>query len=241
MLISRLAEAIPTLDSATHGGFIGASDPHSSDTNLRSAQEIGSESGFTLIELMVVLLIIAILLAIAIPTFLGVTSTAGDRAAQSNLTNALTEAKALYQINQEYSGTNGAYTYTVFQSQAPEFSWTAGSCAASTVGNCISFAVGDTSTVGDGQALALAAWSSKTNTCWYALDLENTPASLASSDTGAVLGQTNSKNSTTNLPGAGVYYGKNVQSGGPCTASKALNPTNNAGWSSSYSKATTVN
>ena len=64
-----------------------------------------AEGGFTLIELMVVLLIIAILLAIAIPTFLGVTNTAGDRAAQSNLTNALTEAKALYQVNQAYSGT----------------------------------------------------------------------------------------------------------------------------------------
>ncbi len=35
-----------------------------------------AEGGFTLIELMVVLLIIAILLAIAIPTFLGVTSSA---------------------------------------------------------------------------------------------------------------------------------------------------------------------
>ena len=54
-------------------------------------QNVGRTSGFTLIELMVVLLIIAILLAIAIPTFLGVTSSANDRATQSNLTNALTE------------------------------------------------------------------------------------------------------------------------------------------------------
>src|SRR5580700_9125056 len=104
MLISRLTKAIPTLDSATHGGFIGEGDPHSSDTNLRSAQEIGSESGFTLIELMVVLLIIAILLAIAIPTFLGVTSSANDRAVQSNLTNGLTEAASQYQSSgQTYS------------------------------------------------------------------------------------------------------------------------------------------
>src|SRR5580704_486613 len=83
--------------------------------------EEAAEAGFTLIELMVVLLIIAILLAIAIPTFLGVTNTAGDRAAQSNLTNALTEAKALYQVNQSYTNsTGGGYTSGQFQSQAPE-------------------------------------------------------------------------------------------------------------------------
>ena len=62
----------------------------------------GLEEGFTLIELMVVLLIIAILLAIAIPTFLGVTNSASDRAAQSNLTNGLTEAKAIFQNNSSY-------------------------------------------------------------------------------------------------------------------------------------------
>ncbi|MDE3206718.1 MAG: prepilin-type N-terminal cleavage/methylation domain-containing protein, partial [Acidobacteriota bacterium] len=41
------------------------------------------EEGFTLIELMVVVLIIAILLAIAIPTFLGARNGANARAAQS--------------------------------------------------------------------------------------------------------------------------------------------------------------
>ena len=41
--------------------------------------EPGDESGFTLIELMVVLLIMAILLAIAIPTFLSVTNGARRR------------------------------------------------------------------------------------------------------------------------------------------------------------------
>ena len=54
------------------------------------------DKGFTLIELMVVVLIIAILIAIAIPTFLGLRRRAQDRAAQSNLRNGFTAAKAFY-------------------------------------------------------------------------------------------------------------------------------------------------
>src|SRR5260370_37002764 len=54
------------------------------------------EEGFTLIELMVVVLIIAILIAIAIPTFLGARQRAQDRAAQSDLRNGLTAEKTAY-------------------------------------------------------------------------------------------------------------------------------------------------
>ena len=61
------------------------------------------EGGFTLIELMVVVLIIAILLAIAIPTFLGARKRAQDRAAQSNIRNALTAEKTYYTDNQLYT------------------------------------------------------------------------------------------------------------------------------------------
>jgi type IV pilus assembly protein PilA len=60
------------------------------------------EDGFTLIELMVVVLIIAILIAIAIPTFLGARQRAQDRAAQSNLRNGLTAEKTFYTDNQTY-------------------------------------------------------------------------------------------------------------------------------------------
>jgi type IV pilus assembly protein PilA len=61
------------------------------------------EQGFTLIELMVVVLIIAILIAIAIPTFLGARQRAQDRAAQSDLRNALTAEKTEYTDTQVYS------------------------------------------------------------------------------------------------------------------------------------------
>jgi type IV pilus assembly protein PilA len=62
------------------------------------------DRGFTLIELMVVVLIIAILIAIAIPTFLGLRRRAQDRAAQSDLRNGLTAAKAFYTDLETYSG-----------------------------------------------------------------------------------------------------------------------------------------
>ena len=61
------------------------------------------EQGFTLIELMVVVLIIAILIAIAIPTFLGARARAQDRAAQSDIRNGLTAEKTVYTDAQTYS------------------------------------------------------------------------------------------------------------------------------------------
>ena len=63
----------------------------------------GNEEGFTLIELMVVVLIIAILIAIAIPTFLGARTRAQDRQAQSNLRNAFAAEKVVYTDNQTFT------------------------------------------------------------------------------------------------------------------------------------------
>jgi type IV pilus assembly protein PilA len=63
------------------------------------------EEGFTLIELMVVVLIIAILIAIAIPTFLGARKRAQDRQAQANIRNALLAEKTVYTDQQAYTAT----------------------------------------------------------------------------------------------------------------------------------------
>lgn len=68
----------------------------------------GDDEGFTLIELMVVVLIIAILIAIAIPTFLGARRRAQDRQAQSNLRNGLTAEKTYYADKQEYTSDSTA-------------------------------------------------------------------------------------------------------------------------------------
>jgi type IV pilus assembly protein PilA len=74
---------------------------------LRKRLADRSEEGFTLIELMVVVLIIAILLAIAIPSFLGARKSAQNRAVQSNLRSVLTAEKT-YAVDHD-----GALTATV--------------------------------------------------------------------------------------------------------------------------------
>ncbi len=122
-------------------------------------EEEGAESGFTLIELMVVLLIMAILLAIAIPTFLGVKSGAQDRAAQSNLTTALTSAKAAYANAQVYGAASGSTSITsTLNSQEPEMKFVTGPTSA--VGT-LSVATGDPSgaSAATNQTLMLVAFS----------------------------------------------------------------------------------
>jgi type IV pilus assembly protein PilA len=83
------------------------------------------DKGFTLIELMVVVLIIAILIAIAIPTFLGLRRRAQDRAAQSNLRNGMTAAKAFYTDNETYTGFNAAAGLAI----EPSLTWADGGAA----------------------------------------------------------------------------------------------------------------
>ena len=84
---------------------------------------------------MVVVLIIAILIAIAIPTFLGARQRAQDRAAQSDLRNALTAEKTYYTDNQAYTAT--AATMTAIE---PSLKWgttTVVSISADTFSVCV--------------------------------------------------------------------------------------------------------
>jgi type IV pilus assembly protein PilA len=68
------------------------------------------DEGFTLIELMVVVMIIAVLIAIAIPSFLGFRQSAQDRSAQSEVRNVLLAEKAYWLENGDYTETAGDIT-----------------------------------------------------------------------------------------------------------------------------------
>ncbi len=93
-------------------------DTHVLQLMRRRLQGEQREGGFTLIELMVVVLIIAILIAIAIPTFLGARQRAQNRAAQSSLRNALTAAKTIYTDSQTYVSATAAAMESVEPSLA---------------------------------------------------------------------------------------------------------------------------
>jgi type IV pilus assembly protein PilA len=57
---------------------------------------VQDERGFSLIELMTVILMVGILTSIALPMFLGARVRASDRAAQANVRNAFSAEKAHY-------------------------------------------------------------------------------------------------------------------------------------------------
>jgi prepilin-type N-terminal cleavage/methylation domain-containing protein len=68
------------------------------------ARNARSNAGFTLVELLIVLAILGILLAIAVPSYLGFTHRATDATAKANLRAALPSVEGYFTDNKTYVG-----------------------------------------------------------------------------------------------------------------------------------------
>jgi prepilin-type N-terminal cleavage/methylation domain-containing protein len=137
------------------------------------------QGGFTLVELMIVVLIVTILITIAMATFPATRGRAQDRDAQADLRNALSAEKAHFadheaytQVRAELAAIEPALTFDAAADQAP----TAGSIAYTVSGATVTLAT-----------------RSATGTCFYLRDaatggttyMKNTDCDQPSAPTGA--------------------------------------------------------
>lgn len=125
------------------------------------------EHGFTLVELMVVIFIVAILVVLALPTFLGTRTRAADRATQADIRNAFAAERAYY---------TDTLTYTTNPAEM------------TAIEAAITYLDGDTPLVPEVAYLHLhpapneifVSAMSESGTCWYLREIDGGGAQFAS-------------------------------------------------------------
>lgn len=182
-----------------------------------------NERGTTLIELMVVILILGILAAIAIPTFLSERGKANDSAAETTVRNAMTALAAVYASENAYavpasssssgsSSSSSSNFASYMTTQEPSIKWINGTAVSAI--NSVSIATADSVNSGSGtaspQAVAVTAWAPN-GKCFNAFVVQYTDGSFT----------------------PGTYYNIAPTSGtSGCTPTP---PTSTTGWNSSWS------
>ena len=134
---------------------------------LRRAQE---EDGFTLIELMVVVSILAILLVMGTPTFLGVKARFQDRAAQSDARNSVLAARILFTDQANFSTANEGSSglVTIIENQCYVAAITQSVSSGSPV--CVSGAGTGSLSVSSSASQVAVARMAASNTCFVVVD-----------------------------------------------------------------------
>ncbi len=124
--------------------------------------ESRDDEGFTLIELLMVVAIIGILLAIAIPTFLGTRKSANDRAAQTLVRNLLVSARSA-------AIGNGGSDPAKIQADEPTLHVEPGNVEGSATSNEVSVRVDQVA----GQSFVILASRSSSGACFAVLEPED--------------------------------------------------------------------
>jgi len=185
----------------------------------RKAQEHAGkdDKGFTLIELAIVIAVIAILIAVALPTFLGVQAKAHDSAAEQNIVNSLISAKTYYATNNSsYTGIAAAIGALEPSLQYDTGAAGVGPSAGSTLKSTNAVSVIANTEV-PSESVGFAAWTGgSNNNCLFAID-------VASGSSSAVV-------PATGITGAGTWWNTGAPVSGLCVA-VAVPVSGSTGWS----------